>query len=312
MNTLRQSVGEYLDVRRRLGAKLHENEAILSDYVAFAEQEQAELITTKMARHWACRPEDGSPARWARRLATLRLFAQYLSAQEPRTEIPPKGLLPHSYSRATPYIYTDEQVEKIIRAARDLPSTTGMTPASYATFFALLAVTGMRVGEAVHLERKDVDLDQALLTLHRTKLNKQRLVPIHPSTRDALLGYQSQRDQIYPSPSTPRFFLAERGGKLREGMVGDVFRKISRQIGLRDPSQSRGPRLHDLRHRFAVRTVIGWYRSGADVEAQLPKLATYLGHSHVRDTYWYLTAVPELMQWAVTRLDEEHHEHQIC
>jgi integrase len=304
MSLLRQTLAEYLRVRRNLGAKLHESEAMLSDFVSFAEQEQAEQITTELARRWACQPQGVCPARWTRRLSTVRLFAQYLSAQEPRTEIPPKGLLPHSYSRPTPYIYTDEEIERILQAARDLPSASGMTPASYATLFALLAATGMRVGEAVHLDREDVDLDQALLTLHRTKRDRQRLVPLHPSTCDALRRYQSQRDRIYPKPSTPRFFLAERGGRLREGMVGDVFRKISRQVGLRGPSQSRGPRLHDLRHRFAVRTVIGWYRAGADVEAQLPKLATYLGHSHVSHTYWYLTAVPELLQGAAARLEE--------
>lgn len=305
MSTLRQALDEYLAVRRRLGAKLHENEAMLNHFVAFAKQEQADLITTELARRWACQPEGVSPARWTRRLDMVRLFAEYLSAQEPRTEIPPKGLLPHSYSRPRPYIYIDEEIGRIVQAAQDLPSATGMGPASYATFFALLAVTGMRVGEAVHLDREDVDLSRALLLLRRTKLSKQRLVPIHPSTRDALLRYQSQRDRIYPKASTPRFFLAERGGGLREGMVGEIFRRISRQIALRDPSQSRGPRPHDLRHSFAVRTLIGWYRSGADVEAQLPKLATYLGHTHVSDTYWYLTAVPELMQQAAMRLDEE-------
>jgi len=304
MSVLGEALDEYLAVRRRLGAKLHENEAMLKHFVAFVEQEQAGRITTELARRWACQPEGVSPARWARRLGMVRLFAEYLSAQDPHTEIPPKGLLPHSYSRATPYIYTDEDVGGIIQTARDLPSATGMGCASYATFFALLAATGMRVGEAVHLDREDVDLSQALLLLRRTKLDKQRLVPIHPSTRDALLRYQSQRDRIYPKVSTP-FFLAERGGRLREGMVGEIFRKISQQIGLRDPSLSRNPRPHDLRHSFAVRTLIGWYRSGVDVEAQLPKLATYLGHTHVNDTYWYLTAVPELMQQAVTRLDEE-------
>jgi integrase/recombinase XerD len=126
--------------------------------------------------------------------------------------------------------------------------------------------------------------------LRKTKLGKERLVPIHPSTCAALRRYQDRRDQIYPRASTQGFFLAERGGRLREGSVRKSFRKISCQIGLRDPSASRGPRMHDLRHRFAVQTLIGWYRSDVDVEAKLPKLATYLGHSQVRDTYWYLTA----------------------
>lgn len=305
MSTLRRALEDYLALRRSVGVGLQDTERILGHFVTFAEQEQTERITVDLARRWACEPQGTYPAWWARRLGMVRGFAQYLSAQEPTTEIPPKGLLPHRYPRATPYLYTDEDIAQLYQATRELPSASGMGPWSYATLFALLAVTGMRIGEALHPEREDVELTRGILHLRRTKLSKQRLVPLHPSTRDALLEYQSHRDRIYPRPSTSAFFLAEQGGALRDGAVRKIFTKVSLQIGLRDPSQGRAPRLHDLRHRFAVRTLIGWYRSGLDVEAQLPKLTTYLGHSHVHATYWYLTAVPELMQGAVARLDEE-------
>lgn len=304
MSVLRSALADYLALRRSVGVGLQDTERILGHFVVFAEQESAERITLDLSRRWACEPQGTYPAWWARRLGMVRGFARYLSAQDPETEIPPKDLLPHRYPRATPYIYSDEEVVRLYRATRELPSASGMGPWSYATLLALLAVTGMRIGETVRLEREDVDLTRGILHLHKTKLSKQRLVPLHSSTRNALLEYQGHRDRIYPRPSTSAFFLAEQGGPLRDGGVRKIFLKVSRQIGLRDPAQNSGPRLHDLRHRFAVKTLIGWHRSGADVEAQLPKLSTYLGHRHVQDTYWYLTAVPELMQWAVARLEE--------
>lgn len=184
------------------------------------------------------------------------------------------------------------------QAARDLPSPTGLHAWTYTTFLGLLAVTGMRMSEAVHLDREDVDIEQGLLTLRHTKHGKGRHIPIHPTTKKALLTYQTHRNRNYPRATTPSFFLTEQGRRLHGNTVRRTFIKLSRQIGLRGLSQSRGPRLHDLRHRFAVWTMIGWYRAGADVEAQLPKLSTYLGHANIESTYWYLTAVPELLQLA--------------
>ncbi len=234
----------------------------------------------------------------------MRLFARYLSAQDPRTEIPPAGLLPRGYPRREPYLYSDEEVHRLLQAARNLPSLTGLRASTYATFLGLLAVTGMRMGEAVNLDRQDADLKQGLLTLRHTKLGKDRHVPIHPTTHEALLDYQRYRDRIYPRAATASFFLAEHGRRLNKETVRETFVKLSRQIGLRGPGQSYGPRLQDFRHRFAVRTMLNWYRTGADVQTQLPKLSTYLGHVNVRSTYWYLTAVPELLQLATARLSD--------
>jgi len=302
MSPLQKSLEDYLATRRAAGFKLHDTATALKRFVAFAEQQGAELITTRLALQWAQQPADAQPGWWARRLGMVRLFAKHLSAQNPRTEIPPTGLLPRGYSRQQPYIYSDEEVDRLLRAARSLPSSTGLRAWTYATFLGLLAVTGMRMGEALHLDRENVDLEQGLLTLRRAKLGKERHIPIHPTTQKALLDYQSYRDRIYPRAKTSSFLLAEHGRRLHKETVRETFVKLSRQIGLRDPAQSHGPRLQDLRHRFAVRTMLNWYRAGADVEAQLPKLSTYLGHVNVRSTYWYLTAVPELLQLATQRL----------
>lgn len=301
MSPLRQSLEQYLAVRRAAGFALRVTATALRGFVAFAEHQGAEILTTPLALQWAQQPTEAHPAWRARRLDMVRLFARYLSAHEPRTEIPPAKLLPRGYRRPQPYLYSNEEVDRLLQAARNLSSPTGLRAWTYATFLGLLAVTGMRMGEAVDLDREDVDLEQRLLSLRHTKLDKERYVPIHPTTQKALLDYQRYRHQIYPAATTSSFFLAEHGERLKKETVRDTFRKLSRQLGWRGPSSSHGPRLQDLRHRFAVRTMIHWYHTGADVEAQLPKLSTYLGHAHVRSTYWYLTAVPELLQLATAR-----------
>jgi integrase len=164
----------------------------------------------------------------------------------------------------------------------------------------------MRVNEALHLDGSDVDLNPGILHIRRTKFGKSRYVPVHPSAERALKTYAEVRDRIFPAPSTPAFFISERGRRISEWMARYTFAKLSQQIGLRVAAKGhgRGPRLHDMRHRFAARTLIRWYRAGLDVERELPKLATYFGHVHVNDTYWYLEAVPELLQLATDRLIE--------
>lgn len=304
MKSLRQALEEYLATRRALGFKLRLAGAALHQFVSFAEQEDADFITVELAVRWARQPAQAQPAQWANRLGMVRRFAQYRSATDPRTEIPAQQLLPHRYRRKTPYIYRDEEIDQLLQAARQLPSATGLRAATYETFLGLLAVTGMRISEAIQLDQTDVDLSHDVLLIRRTKFDKSRYVPIHPSTQDALDRYRRRRDQIYPRPQTPSFFLSEQGNRLGEFSVRATFVKLSHQIGLRNPGDSHGPRLHDLRHRFAVRTLLLWYRSDIDAERHLPQLATYLGHAHVNDTYWYLTAVPELLRCASLRLEE--------
>ena len=243
------------------------------------------------------------PAQWANRLGIVRRFARFAHAVDPRHEVPPPGLLSPRYRRSQPYLYRDGEIDDLLRAAQGLSGTTGLRPCTYATLLALLAVTGMRSSEPLRLNRDDVDLARGVLTVRKSKFGKSRYIPVHESTRQSLGNYAAQRDRLCPNPGSPSFFLSEHGARITEWALRWTFVKLSRQVGLRGPSDSRGPRLHDLRHRFAVETLLRWYRDGIDVERHLPRLTTYIGHAHVSDTYWYLTVTPELMRLAARRLD---------
>lgn len=306
MNTLMQAVDDYLQLRQGLGFKLCDTARYLPTFVRFLNGQGASHITTQLAIRWATQPTNAGPAHWARRLTMVRLFALYQSAHDPRTEVPPAGAIPGRYKRTQPYLCSKDEIRCLIDAARRLGTDTGLRPDTYATLFGLLVVTGMRVSEIVALDRDDVDLGEGILSIRRTKFGKSRLVPVHRSTRRALRHYarRRRRDRIYPRPSTPSFFLAERGRRLTGWAVRRTFIHLSRQIGLRGPTDSHGPRLHDFRHRFAVQALLDWYRAGVDVEQRIPHLATYLGHTHVTDTYWYLSAVPELMHLVAARLED--------
>jgi integrase len=304
MTSLRDAVEDYLAMRRSLGFKLRDMGYCLHHFVSFLEQEGASIITAELALRWAQQPRGVLPAHWATRLSFVRTFARYWSATDPRTEIPPTGLLPYHPKRATPYIYSDEEIQQILSAAWTLPPSTGLRPCTYYTLFGLMAVTGMRISEVIHLDRDDVDLEEELLTVRLTKFSKSRLIPLHSSTVEKLKVYLNRRNQLHPRSSTSRFFLSNQGTPLTDCMVRWTFVKISRQIGLRKASDSFGPRLHDLRHRFAVTTLLHWYETGVDVEQRLPVLSTYLGHAHVTDTYWYLSAIPELLELTKGRLEK--------
>jgi integrase len=297
---LREALEEYLKVRRALGFILAEPSRLLHKFVAYAEQEGASFITTDLALRWAVQP-DREPAQRARYLSVVRKFACYVSASDARTEIPPHGLLPHRYRRVQPYLYTDEEIARLVRAAKRLPAPLGLRAATYATLLGLLAVTGMRVSEPVGLNRDDVDLSRGILTVRRTKFGKSRILPLHASTLEALRRYVDLRDRLFPRVGS--FFVNERGSRLTVSIVETTFVKLSRQTGLRRPGESHGPRIHDLRHRFAVQTLLRWYRQNIDVERHLPELSAYLGHVHVADTYWYISAVPELLKLATLRLE---------
>jgi integrase len=304
MSPLRKAVEEYLAMRRSLGFKLRLTAGMLREFASFVERERASHITTALAVRWATQPASVQPAQWANRLGVVRRFARFLSASESRTEVPPPGLLPYRYARKPPYIYQDAEIRQLLRAAGRIGSASGLRAASYSTLIGLLAVSGLRISEAIALDDQDVDLAQGVLTIRRTKFGKSRLVPLHPSTVRALRRYQRARDRIRPRrPSAAALLIGEQGRRLTEWAVRWTFNKLSRETGLRGPTDRRGPRLHDLRHRLAVTTLIGWYRRGVDVERRLPVLSTYLGHGHVTDTYWYLSAVPELLRLAAERLE---------
>jgi integrase/recombinase XerD len=301
--SLSDHLDNYLKLRRQLGFKLHMQGSLLRSFVLFAKRDGASFVTTKLALRWAIQPSNIKPVQRANRLGIVRRFAEYLNAMDSRHEIPPQGLLGCRYCRPTPYLFRDETVRKLIKTAQQARSTKNheIRGSTYAALLGLLAVTGMRVGEALALDREDVDLDRALLTIRRGKGNKSRLIPLHPSTLRALKQYAHVRDRIYSQPLSPSFFLSATGKRLHYVTLNGWFIRTSRRLGLRSPTGRHGPRIHDLRHYFAIRTLLDWYRSNIDVEVHLPELATYLGHVHVRHTYWYLSATPELLQLATLR-----------
>lgn len=304
MTDLSASLDDYLKLRRALGYKLSDAERHLRKFIAFLEVMGEKRIITELALRWATSSPNVQPAEWTARLRAVRHFARYRSCWDPRTEIPPEGLLPHRHERATPYIYSSGEIAALIGAARQLPPIDGLRGWTVSTLLGLLAVTGLRVGEALALDRQDVDLAQSVLHIRQTKFGKSRLVPVHRSTRDALSDYIASRDGMFPRPDGPWFFTANEGWRLSYCAARNAFVRASRQVGLRSLGDTHGPRLHDFRHSFAVRTLIRWYRQGRNVEHELPKLSTYLGHTHWADTYWYLTSVPELMKLASDRLEK--------
>lgn len=304
MICLRKAVENYLAMRRSFGFNLLNMGYNLHHFVSFMERQGASIITVDLALRWAQQPQDVQPALWAARLGFVRSFARYWRAIDPRTETPPLGLLPYRYKRTIPYIYSDEEIKLLLNAAKNLLPLTSLRPWTYYTLFGLMAVTGMRISEVIHLNRGDVDLDQKVLTVRLTKFGKSRLIPLHPSTVQILEQYLRRLDQLQPRSTAPNFFLSNQGIALTDCMVRWTFIKLSRQIGLRKVGDSCGPRIHDLRHRFAVTTLLNWYRTGVDVEQRLPVLSTYLGHAHVTDTYWYLSAIPELLALTKDRLEK--------
>ena len=307
MTTLREAVREYLILRRSLGFKLHETGKLLPAFVRFLEKHRTTYITTRLALAWAQQPSTVQPAEWAHRLSVVRIFARHRSATDPRTQIPPPGLLPFQPKRARPYLYSEEEIRRLLHAALQLPyrlERGKLRPWIYYCLFGLLYVSGLRLGEARNLELQDVDLKAGVLTIRGAKFGKTRLVPLHASTCAVLAGYLARRQRHWAGRAVSSYlFVSNWGNRLDGGEIHRTFYALSRQIGLRGPFDSHGPRLHDIRHRFATNTLLQWYRSGQDPERRLPLLSAYLGHVHVSDTFWYLSACPELMREAMSRLE---------
>lgn len=308
MTPLEQAIQDYLALRRSLGFKLREAGICLAKFAAFLDARGASHITTALALEWIQQRPTTQPDTWAQRLGYIRGFARHHRANDPETEIPPPGLLPFHPKRARPYLYSEEEIAHLLRCALELPSAGGLRPWTYHCLLGLLSVTGLRIGEAIRLQPEDVDLQAGLLTIRGTKFGKSRLVPIHRTTQEVLEQYRVRRERFLAGRSALAFFISSRGNPLDIGDIHRTFYKLSRQIGLRGEMASHGPRLHDFRHRFAVQTLLCWYRAGEDVERRLPVLSTYLGHVHVADTYWYLSACPELMGLAVARLEQRWEE----
>lgn len=306
MNTLHEALINYLQLRRSLGFKLKDAGLTLPHFVSFVEAHSEDHITTSRALEWAQLPANVQPTEWARRLGFVRSFARYRNATDSRTEIPAAGLMPHRSTRARPYLYTDEEVGGLLAAALQLPTawhSTPLRPWVFHCLLGLLAATGLRYSEALALHVADLDVDHAVLTIRNAKFGKTRMVPLHASTVQVLTDYLRRREAMFGRGISPFLFVNCRGKKLDQAQVHRTFYELSRAIGLRGAKASHGPRLHDFRHRFAVRVLTQWYQAGEDAERLLPVLSTYLGHVRVEDTYWYLSAWPELMTQAMSRLE---------
>jgi integrase len=301
MKTLRNRLDDYLTMRRGLGFKLKRAGVELAQLVSFMVERRAEFITNSLALEWV---QQSLPARHepANRLSIVRGFARYLSAFDPRSEVPAHDLVRRCSHRARPYLYADKEIHSLLDASLTR-SKEDFNNRTYYSLFGLLAVSGMRVGEAIRLTVGDVHLDTGLLTINKTKFGKSRVIPLHPTTRRALREYKKQREGLLDGRQVDPFFISKHGTPLFHTDIYRVFNMLSVRIGLRQKGARRGPRLHDFRHRFAVWTLLNWYRAGENVERLLPVLSTYLGHTRVTDTYWYLSACPELNELAVQRLE---------
>jgi integrase/recombinase XerD len=300
MKGLAAAANEYLRLRRALGYKLYHQTWWLPDFVAYLAAHGSSVITTELALRWAQQPVDGHPNWWAKKLGAIRRFAQHHHASDPRTQIPPSDLLPYRPRRQTPHIYTDGEVAGLLREARRLRHP--LQAATCSTLLGLLAATGMRVGEAIALDEHDLDWDQSLVTVSKGKFGKSRHVPLHSSTLAALREYAQTRDRLCPRRRALSFFVSGVGTRVIHQNFHHKFLGLVRHAGLCG-QDGRRPRLHDLRHTFAVKTLRDWYRAGVDVEQRLPWLSTYLGHVSPTTTYWYLTATPELLAMAGERLE---------
>lgn len=300
MSGLQGHVDDYLRLRRALGFKLKEDERTLGQLVGYLEAAGAETVTSELAIRWARLPVGVHPNRWAKRLRIARGFAAYLHTIDPATEIPPPDVFSVRRQRATPYLFSQQDICQLLAEARRLRNP--MRAASYEALFGLLAISGMRIGEALALERSDVDLDAGLITIRKAKGDRARLVPLHPTATEALRRYASARDRLCPRPRSRAFFLSSAGTAVHPNGLRQTFREIMTRLGVR--TEAVRPRVHDLRHRFAVQTLIDWQRSGVNVDEHIATLSTYLGHISPADTYWYLSASPELMALAADRLHD--------
>lgn len=299
MSALSDHVEDYLRLRRALGYKLERAGHLLPQLVGYLEAAGSATLTTDLAISWARLPAKARPNHWAARLTVARGFARYLQTIEPATEVPPTAVFPARRHRPAPYLWSPQDIGRLLDGARALRPR--LRAATYETLFGLLAVSGMRVGEAAGLDPGDVDLDTGVITIRHAKFDRPRLVPLHTTATTALRAYAAERDRLCPAPRSVAFFVSNAGTRLNRSDIAKTLRSITTTMGLRNDTLR--PTAHQLRHSFAVRTLIDWQRSGVSVDEHIATLSTYLGHIAPADTYWYLSASPELMALTAERLD---------
>ena len=300
MTRLDDAVRDYLTIRRALGFKLVEHQRLLPQLAAFLEQAGADTITTELAIEWASRAH-GAESWKAQRLSIVRGFAKYLRTINPKTEIPPDGVLCGQPQRTVPYLFSDHEITRLLTTAGTM--SPPLRAATFTTILGLLAVTGMRIGEAVGLDRDDVDLNAGIVTIRNTKFGKSRQLPLHPTSTQALANYARVRDALCPTPSGESFFLSSRRSRPDKSTIQTGFRELRAAAQISTAPGVSAATLMDFRHTFAVRTLLDWHRTGVDVQARMLWLSTYLGHAKPASSFWYLTGTPELLAVAAARLE---------
>ena len=298
MTGLRDHLHDYVALRRSLGFALHDADWLLPSFLAYLEDRGAAQVSTELAVAWACRPGVAAVTQ-RQRLVAVRGFAQYVAAFDVATEVPPAELVPGRYVRITPYLYSDEEIEALMAAAAALASP--IRAATYSTLIGLLSVSGLRLGEAIRLDDTDVDRRRQLLVVRDSKHERERHVPLHPTTLDALGANTAQRDRRFPTSADASLFVSTLGTRLNRRTVEQVWTRLVTAAGLGGRGARCRPRVHDIRHSFAVNTLIGWHRDGLDVDARMPLLSAALGHVNPASTYWYLQAAPELLDIVARR-----------
>jgi site-specific recombinase XerD len=300
--TMTAKVDAYLSFRRSLGFQLRIEGAMLRQFAAYADAARHRgPLTTELALKWARATPSTDRLYWARRLEVVRCFARYLAATEPGTEIPARGLLGAAHRRNQPHIFSSGELTALMVAAGRLSPPDGLRPHTYQTLLGLLAAAGLRISEALCLACPDVDLEHGRLTIRETKFRKTRWVPLHPSATVALHRYSEFRNRLAPRTSSNRFFVNHLGLGLPYSTVQTVFSKLCTGLGI--TGGRRRPHLHDMRHTFACRRVETWAEAGVDLAHAVAALSVYLGHAKVSDTYWYLTATPDLLGRAAARFE---------
>lgn len=307
MIDLRHALDDYLTIRRGLGFKLERTQKLLTQFITWLDQRDTVTITTDDMVAWVALPATRASRGWlALRMQAVRGFVTYLHTLDPNVAVPPAGLFPDGPHRAVPYLYSDAEITALLAAAATLRHPLGV--ATYQTLIGLLAVSGMRVGEVINLDDDDFDTGQGMLTVDAGKSGRTRQLPLHATTVAALCDYQHHRDERFPHPKTTALLVSNAGTRLINVDVNATFLELTRRGGLAPRSARCRPRPHDLRHSFSVNTLLDWYRDGGDVQARLPLLSAYLGHTEPANTYWYLQAAPELLAEAAKRLDAQHRQ----
>lgn len=305
VSELEQALADYLQLRHSLGHQLADAGRLLPKFVAYLDAQCLPTVTVEVALEWAQQAPTSPPGRVSsvgpHRMTAVRGFAHYLSGIDRNTQVPPLGLMPNQQRWRPPFIFCPADIEAVLGQARE-SIVSPLRAATYDTLIGLLAISGLRIGEAIKLDRSDLDWTEGVLLIRESKFGKSRLVPLHPSSVQALSDYAVLRDELQPRPKDPSFFVSLKRKRLLYAVVQQTFRQLidTAGIGAEAPSP---PRLHDLRHTFAVHTLLRWYRAGEDVQAKMPSLSTYLGHREPACTYWYLSAAPELLALAAARQD---------